>query len=296
MVCSRFVWGIVRTINYAERRRRGTWGAMALVGGVVLPRARWDAWRGLPLVRRVTLTHPGLPGSFDGLRVVQVSDVHAGTFMPPERLFRVRRTVERLDPDLIVFTGDQLDRRDVDAEIFVHGFAGIQAPMGAFGILGNHDHVAGSELAIAALQAVGVAPLVNDAAVLSRAGEDLAVVGVDDPESSDGGGPDFSVIRRHRAAFRLLLAHQPQLWHAGADAGAEVTLAGHTHGGQIVLRRGRVSVARLGTPYVTGPYSRNGRLLYVSRGVGVGAVPIRYGVSAEIDCITLRRGALSIAN
>jgi len=266
---------------------------MALVGGVVLPRARWDAWRGLPVVRRVTLTHPDLPEAFDGLRVVQVSDVHAGTFMPPERLFRVRRTVERLNPDLIVFTGDQLDRRDVDAEIFVHGFAGIQAPLGAFGILGNHDHLAGAELSVAALEAVGVVPLVNDAALVSRGGQDLAVVGLDDPEAVDGSGPDFSAIARIAAGFRLVLAHQPQLWHAAADAGAEVTLSGHTHGGQIVLRRGRLSVARLGTPYVTGPYSRNGRLLYVSRGVGVGAVPIRYGVSAEIDSITLRRGPVS---
>jgi len=268
---------------------------MALVGGVVLPRARWDAWRGLPLIRRVALHHPGLPEAFDGLRIVQVSDLHAGGFMPPERLFRVRRTVEGLDPDLIVFTGDQLDRRDVDAEIFVHGFAGIRAPMGVFGILGNHDHLAGTDLAIAALAAVGVTPLVNDAALLERDGEAIALAGVDDPEATVGPGPDFSALARHEAPFRLLLAHQPQLWPAAAAAGADITLSGHTHGGQITLRHGRVNVARLGTPYVTGPYLRPGHLLYVSRGVGVGAVPIRFGVSAEVDCITLRRGALAAA-
>lgn len=265
------------------------------MGGVLLPRARWHTWRTLPHVRSVTLYHPDLPPSFEGLRIAQISDVHAGTFMPPERLSRVRQVAEALLPDLIVFTGDQLDRRDVDADIFVHGFAGIQAPLGVFGVLGNHDHLAGPELAEAALEAVGATPLINAAAMLERGGARLMLAGVDDPDAEAGRGPDMSVLRRTPADFRLLLSHQPRVWHSAAASGADITLSGHTHGGQIVLRTGRLSVARLGTPYIAGPYLRDDDLLYVSRGIGVGVVPIRYGSPAELDCITLRRGIAAAA-
>jgi uncharacterized protein len=281
----------VRTVTYLnQQHHRRSGRALAMMGGVLLPHAPWNAWHGLPHVRRITLFHPDLPAAFDRLRIVQVSDVHAGTFMPPSRLYRVLEAVQTLRPDLVAFTGDQLDRRDVDAEFFVHGFAGIEAPLGVFGVLGNHDHIAGADLAIAGMQAVGITPLVNQGATIERGGARILVAGVDDPDSPPGCGPDLGVLWRREAAFRLLLCHQPKLWHEAIVAGAHLTLAGHTHGGQIVLHSGNLSVARLSTPYVAGPYVRSGALLYVSRGVGVGAIPIRYGVPPEIDCITLHRG------
>ena len=280
----------MKTINYASRERTSARGPLALVRSVMLPRARWHRGRPLPLVRSVTLYHPKLPLAFEGLRIVQVSDVHAGTFMPPPRLDQVRATVEALAPDLVVFTGDQLDRRDVDADLFVEGFAGISAPLGVFGVLGNHDHLAGAPLALEALKAVGVTPLVNSAAVLEAGGSRVLLAGVDDLEAGPGWGPDFSVLWRTQADFRMLLCHQPRGWSDAFAAGANITLAGHTHGGQIGFRAGDLSVARLGTPFVAGPYLRGEELLYVSRGVGVGAVPIRFGSPPEVDLLTLRRG------
>jgi uncharacterized protein len=258
----------------------------------LLARTRWLEASELPLVRRVALFHPDLPEAFDGLRIAQVADVHAGNFMPPERMARVRGLVEGMEPDLIAFTGDQLDRRDIDAELFVHGFAGITAPLGTFGVLGNHDHQAGVSLALAALDAIGALPLVNAAAVVRRGGARLAVVGVDDLDAGPGCGPDFSVLEQTHADFRLLLCHQPNGWRAGRLAGAELTLAGHTHGGQITVPSRGLNTARLSTPFVAGPYRRQGALLYVSRGVGVGAVPLRFGSLPEVDLITLWRGPL----
>lgn len=280
----------MRTISYLDETTTGYGTALASVGGRLLPRARWTPWRSLPVVRQVTLYHPVLPPEFDGLRIVQVSDVHAGTFMPVRRLHRVSRVAEVLKPDLILFTGDQLDRRETDADIFVQGFAGIDAPLGVYGILGNHDHVAGPDLAVAAMDAAGIVPLVNESATLEREGVRLLLAGVDDPDGR-WDGPDFGVLWRTPAEFRVLLSHQPKTWREGLVAGAHVTLAGHTHGGQIALRAGNVSVARLGTPFIAGPYLSGDDLLYVSRGVGVGAFPIRYGAPPEIDLITLRRGA-----
>jgi hypothetical protein len=284
----------MRAITYLTTRRNLIHkGTFALVGGAILGRSGWLEATELPLLKSVWLSHPALPKAFDGLRIAQVADVHAGAFMPPERLARVRELVERLVPDLVVFTGDQLDRREVDAEIFVHGFAGISAPMGVFGILGNHDHLAGGELAVRALEAVGATPLVNQTAVLQRRRSQLLLAGVDDLDAPPGSGPDYSVLASTPADFRLLLCHQPNGWVAGRLAGAEITLSGHTHGGQIALPTRGVNLARLGTRYIAGPYHRGDAVLYVSRGVGVGAVPLRFGSPPEVDLITLRCGPIA---
>ncbi|MFI5167055.1 MAG: metallophosphoesterase [Thermoanaerobaculales bacterium] len=283
----------MKTVNYLTRRNLLKKGTMALVGGGMIARSGWVEATELPLVRRVTIFHPDLPDAFNGLRLAQVSDLHAGTFMPPDRLARVREIIEALRPDLVVFTGDQLDRRDVDAEYFVHGLAGVEAPFGVFGILGNHDHLAGPRLGIAALEAIGAVPLVNAAATLRRGADKVLLAGVDDLDAIAGWAPDFSVLHSQPADFRLLLCHQPNGWRAARAAGAHVTLAGHTHGGQIALPTRGVNLARLHTPYVAGPYLRGDQILYVSRGVGVGAVPFRFGVPPEVDLITLRRGPLA---
>ncbi len=282
----------MKTTTYLTHRSFSRTRTGARVGGAFLARSRshWMSTSQLPLIRPVSLYHNSLPEAFEGLRIVQVSDVHAGTFMPPERLARVRDMVESLEPDVVFFTGDQLDRRDVDADLFVHGFAGIGAPMGVFGVLGNHDHLAGPELAVAALEAVGITPLVNASAVIERHGARLVVAGIDDIDAAPGWGPDFTVIARTRGDFHIALCHQPNAWYQAWEAGADVTLSGHTHGGQIALPTRIVNPARLMTRFIAGPYLRDEALLYVSRGVGVGALPVRYLAPPEIDLITLRRG------
>jgi predicted MPP superfamily phosphohydrolase len=285
----------MKTITYLTRRNMLKSGAMAFVGGGILARSGWVEATELPKVRRITLVHPLLPPSFDGVRIAQVADVHAGIFMPPERLAMVRSLVEELAPDMVAFTGDQLDRRQLDADFFVQGFAGIDAPLGVFGVLGNHDHLAGPRLALAAMEAVGITPLVNQSAVVERGGDRILVAGVDDLDAAPGWGPDFYAAHHGEAEFRLLLCHQPNGWRAARAAGAHITLSGHTHGGQIAVPSRGLNFARFSTPYIAGPYERGGQLLYVSRGVGVGAVPLRFGVPPEVDLVTLRRGLLAAA-
>jgi hypothetical protein len=242
----------------------------------------------LPQVRHLDLELPQLPYGFDGLRIAQVSDVHAGPYMPTRRMLRIRDLVLALEADLVVFTGDQLDRRPEDGERFAAGFRGIDAPLGVFGILGNHDHMAGSDLAIEALEEAGITPLVNASQVLDRDGVRLALIGVDDVEAPPPRLPAFSIIAQHADAFRLCLCHQPRGWSHALAAGAHLTLAGHTHGGQIALTGRALNMARIQSRYIAGPYRREDAFLYVSRGVGVGAVPVRFGAPAEVDLLTLR--------
>lgn len=227
-----------------------------------------------------------MPTAWDGLRILQISDVHAGPFAPVNRLRLIRKMAQDLEADIIVFTGDQLDRRTSDAEVFARGFEGISAPLGVWGILGNHDHGTSASLALDSMTRAGIYPLVNESVLLSREGVGLSLTGLDDFSSPDG-GPDFSAIQKYPSAFRVCLCHQPAGWINAAAHGAHLTLAGHTHGGQIALTTRRFNAARMETRYIAGPYRRENDFLYVSRGTGVGAIPLRFGAPPEIDLISL---------
>ncbi len=245
----------------------------------------------LPGVRRQRFDLPNLPAAWDGLRILQISDVHAGPYMDAARMTQIRDMAVHLEPDLIVFTGDQMDRRSSDANLFVRGFSGISAPMGVWGILGNHDHFIDPRRSEWALEAAGIQPLVNNGVSFERDGASLAIVGIEDLQARGGRGPDFSVLGSYPTSYRLCLCHQPQGWHQAVAAGAHLTLSGHTHGGQIALTGRHLNVARFSTRYIAGPYRREEAFLYVSRGVGVGAVPVRVGAPPEIDLLTLRSPA-----
>lgn len=276
-----------------RRARKRTFGRARRLSAS-MPRATATVARTLPMprLRHHCLTLPQLPYEWEGLRIAQIADVHAGPFMPIERMTSVVELVMAERPDLIVFTGDQLDRHPSDADLFSEGFQGLDAPMGVWGILGNHDHYFDPEISVRALQRAGIEPLVNRSVSLERDGSRLVLAGVDDLWASSSRGPDFSVIRSDRstsAAFRVCLCHQPQGWLQAAEAGAHLTLAGHTHGGQIVLTHPRLSIARLHTRFIAGPYRRDDAFLYVSRGIGVGALPVRVGAPREVDILTLRR-------
>jgi predicted MPP superfamily phosphohydrolase len=267
--------------------------SLSAAGSLGFASSGFAAARSLPGLRHVTLELPCLPAALDGITILQIADVHAGLYMPVERMQRIHDIVAALPVDVIVFSGDQIDRRPIDAHMFTEGFRGISAPLGVYGVLGNHDYYVSQRRAISTLTDAGITPLVNRSAIIERDGARLALVGLDDLWSP-AGGPDFSLLERPRDAFRVCLCHQPQGWDAARAAGAHLTLAGHTHGGQIALPTRNVNVARLQTRYVAGPYHADDATLYVSRGIGVGAVPVRVGAPPEIDVITLRATAAAV--
>jgi predicted MPP superfamily phosphohydrolase len=216
------------------RRRFLTSASIAAAGSLGVSSMGYASTQALPGLRAITLDLPTLPPQWDGLRVLQVADVHAGTYMSADRMLRIRDLANSLPADLVVFTGDQIDRRRDDADLFVRGFAGITAPLGVFGVLGNHDYRVSPRRAIWTLETAGITPLVNRSVVLDRRGDALAVIGVDDLLAPPGRGPDFSVLGSHPGAFRLLLCHQPQGWDAARAWGADLACRPHP-GGQIAL-------------------------------------------------------------
>lgn len=279
-------------------------GARAAAGGsaallVLLGVAGYAGTRRL-VVRRLTFAFPDLPAAFDGLTVAHLSDLHVGPHTPPRLLARVRRTVEEAAPDLVVYTGDQVDDYARDTEPFAAAFEGLRGPLGAVAVAGNHDVYAGWTNVRRGLEAMGLTVLVNEAAPLTRGGATLWVAGTGDPAGDAwhaGGGADAApdvdatLADVPRGAFVLALAHNPALWPALARRGVSLTLSGHTHYGQIAVPALDWCLASLFLDHAMGTHRDGAARLYIHPGTGYWGLPLRLGAWPEVALVTLRRDA-----
>ena len=252
-----------------------------------------------PEIVRHHFHFPSLPAGLDGLRIVQISDLHAGPLVHPDQVARWRRLAEAERPELLLVTGDIVDSLPEEGEAFVDAFKGFKAPMGIFAILGNHDYFTDPRPIWRSLEAMGVEFLENRHKVLERNGALLALVGLQDGMArhghfrniryGPGPSPELAIQGMPATAWPLCLSHRPSDWHLARRTGARLTLSGHTHGGQVNLIPG-VSSALIMGPYTHGLYTKGDDHLYVNRGLGVVGLPVRIGAPPEITVITLRRG------
>ena len=288
----------------------GRWSALvALVVGALILFAGWIGSRRL-VVREVEARVPGLPAAFDGLRVVQLSDLHVGPQTSRRFLARAARAAATLRPDLIVLTGDLVDDRAEDVTGFaawVGELQGIAAPqLGTVLIPGNHDVYAGWAAVAQGLRRLTTARvLVNDVHVIRRGGASLALLGTGDPAAGGAGGArrvvespggaESAAVDLGRAFARVpagvpvvAFAHNPALWPALVERGAALTLSGHTHWGQFALPRRGWSLASPFLEHAMGGYQQGDALLYVHPGTGFWGVPFRIGAYPEVAAVTLR--------
>ena len=237
-----------------------------------------------PDIIRLELSFPDLPPGLDGLRLVQISDLHAGPLVLPWQVQRWRRLAEGERPDLLVITGDMVDSLPHEAGVVADAFRGFRAPLGCYAILGNHDYYSDAEAVSDAVRAAGVTLLVNEGRVIRPGdGGGFALLGLDDQWSHKYGGPgprlSPALARISPDLPRILLSHQPDTFEHYAGRVA-LQLSGHTHGGQI-------RPANLVLKWVAGRYERDGSTLYVNRGFGVAGPPARLGVPPELTKIIL---------
>jgi uncharacterized protein len=238
--------------------------------------------------RRIALAR--LPKAFEGFRIAQLSDIHISSFMPSDQIRRCVTMTNQLETDLVVLTGDYLSWDPAAQEEVVQALAGLRAPYGVFGCLGNHEVITETEESITRLFAAqDIRILRQERAPIQLQGETLNLIGVDDSQ------PDLKGVERlvMPDTVNILLVHNigADFDHA-VELGIDLTLMGHTHGGQLsleFLRRG-LSFARLETPYVSGWYEKSRGRLYVNRGIGTTLVPIRVGARPEITVFELVRG------
>ncbi|BBM68517.1 metallophosphoesterase [Rhodothermus marinus] len=251
------------------------------------------------VVHHRTFRFPTLPPALDGLRIVQLSDLHIGPHTSRWLLRRIAQAVEAAAPDLIVFTGDQVDDYAADARLFVDAFGSLRAPLGVWAIAGNHDIFAGWHAVRHTLESAGFIVPVNEARAVSYRGARFWVVGLGDPAGSFwpyGGGaeavPDVARALQHvpDGAFVVALAHNPALWPELARRGVALTLSGHTHHGQVSIPALRWCLASPFVRFAMGCYRYRDAVLYVHPGSNYWGLPLRLGAWPEVTVITLRRG------
>jgi uncharacterized protein len=248
-----------------------------------------------------TIRLPRLPRAFEGFRICQLSDIHIGPFMPAEEIRKYVAIANAQKPDMVVLTGDFVTFDPGTVEAVVEALSGLRAPFGVYGCLGNHEAWAGVEDAITqSFRQTGVQILRGaNVPVVSTHGESFNLIGVDF-QSSRRFGPSAPVKRLlgniegviDRDRVNILLSHNPDTFDRAAELGIDLSLAGHTHGGQVALEfiSPEVAPSRLVTPYVAGWFGKAGGQLYVNRGIGTIFIPIRLGAPPELTVYGLSRG------
>jgi uncharacterized protein len=277
-----------------QRRSRGAWRLAPLIL-VVLVLGGWAFWfepRRL-VVHASTLDVPHWPEALRGTRVALLSDLHVGS--PYWHLPQLEQLVERVNrerPDLVLLAGDyQINGIPfgewVDAESIAHVLGRLEAPLGVVAVLGNHDWWNDGQRTRRAFEREGIVVLENEAHAVSRAGNRFFIVGLAD-QLTRRVRLDPPLAQVPAGAPFVVLAHEPDIFRAVPER-ASLTLAGHTHGGQVRLPFvGRLVVpSRYGQAYAAGHIVEKGRHLFVTTGVGTSVWPVRFGVPPEIALLTL---------
>jgi predicted MPP superfamily phosphohydrolase len=228
----------------------------------------------------------GLPRAFCGLTLLLVTDIHAGPFVSTSVLRRTFRRLMDLEPDLIVLGGDLTTARIEEFDQQAEAFGLLQAPLGCFAVMGNHDYYNKQpEELRRRIEASGIAVLQNRAIELKLGGEGLFLAGVDDLIL---GTPDLEAALRGTRAPVVLVSHNPDLFFDAARAGVALMLSGHTHAGQVRIPGLPVLVRQSRYRLDEGRFRVGGTELVVSRGLGAVGVPWRLACPPEAVLLRLR--------
>lgn len=255
-------------------------------------------------VKELEYTSSRLPKAFDGYRLLQISDLHLGSWMgSEEKIEKLVELINKQQADVILFTGDLVNQRSGELSTFTPILSRLQAPHGVYSVLGNHDYgdyyrwnspqekSDNLQNLIHQQAAMGWQLLNNEHRFLYRQNDSIALIGVE-----NDGEPPFSQHAQLTEArqgtdsvFSILMSHNPTHWRREVlpQSNIDLMLAGHTHAMQSVIF-GR-SLAELKYPEWRGFYYEGERALYVNVGIGYVGLPFRFGANPEITVITLRK-------
>jgi hypothetical protein len=273
----------------SEHALIATAGVPVVLGGslVAMVFGAAAAFRG-PRIERIDVPVAGLHPDLEGLRIVQISDLHVGPNIGRRYVQRVVDLSRSLRPDVVVLTGDIVDGPVERLAPQVAPLAELARDGRGFFILGNHDCYAGPESWIAHWRQTGMRVLLNSHEIVRQGNARLLIGGVVDPAYGKA-RPDANaaIAGSAEADFRLLLAHNPRLAPLGAAAGFDLQLSGHTHAGQFFPWT--LAVRLVHAPHVAG-LSREGNMtVYVSAGTGTWGPPVRFGTNPELTLVRLVR-------
>lgn len=264
-------------------------GAACAGAGVGL----WQA-RGPFEITQTEIVLENLPASFDGYRIVQVSDIHVGPTIKRGFVERIVERINELEADLVAVTGDLVDGSLDYLSEEVAALGAVNSKDGAFFVTGNHEYYSGASQWVRYLESIGISPLMNEHRVIQRGADALIVAGVTDYsahryEESHRSDVERALRGVHPQQCKLLLAHQPRSVFDAAKAGVDLQISGHTHNGQMFPFNFFVAMAQ---PYMKGlarvVESKRPMWIYVHRGTGYWGPPNRLGIAPEVAVLTLR--------
>lgn len=290
------IWKLVANPNYQPITRKSFMRkAVRAVGGLVglgigagVYGYAWE--RDALQVERLSVTLSGLPKSFTGTKLVHFSDVHLGHFLEPQDLQRIVDRIMAEQPDMICFTGDLVDEDTRVLALAVPILSQLQAPLGKYAVLGNHDYRAREQMAVRnAWAASGFEVLDNRNVSVTKNDEKLYIAGVDDVLH---GAPNMrqAVTAIPEGQTVILLAHEPDFADEAANHPVQLQLSGHSHGGQVRLPLiGHLLTPKLARKYVQGMYrvGNHSMQVYTNRGIGTTILPVRFFCRPELTVLTL---------
>jgi predicted MPP superfamily phosphohydrolase len=244
-------------------------------------------------VREIDVPLPGLPLDLDGLRILQLSDIHLSAFLREAELARVIDMAIELRPHVAVVTGDLISSRGDPLDACIRQLARLKSDAGIFACMGNHERYARAERHAAEAGArAGIRFLRSEAQALRFGSSVFNLAGVDYQSLADKGkylrGAERLMVP---GAMNVLLSHNPDVFPVAARQGYNLLLAGHTHGGQVTVEilDQSINPARFFTPYVYGLFRSGASAAYVTRGIGTIGIPARVGAPPEISVLRLRK-------
>jgi hypothetical protein len=238
-------------------------------------------------VERREITLRRLPREMDGLRIVQLSDIHHSPFTGSEQIKSAIETANSLEADIVALTGDYVSHEREYAAPCAEMLGRLRARFGVYAVLGNHDHWTDAPLITDLFRLQGIRMLVNEGMRFELRGASFWLAGVDDTMV---GQEDLSLALAGSRAdeMKLLLAHNPIILRRAARAGVDLVLSGHTHGGQVTWRSERSASGRPRRRLLRGLGRQGETQIYVTRGLGTVVLPIRYGCPPEVSLLELR--------
>jgi predicted MPP superfamily phosphohydrolase len=247
--------------------------------------------RGVARVVDVEVPVDRLPPSLVGFTIAQVSDVHVGPTIKRDFVERIVARVNALEPDMVALTGDLVDGSVAQLSAHTAPLADLRSRHGTYAVTGNHEYYSGAHAWIGELERLGAHVLVNENVVLDHDGAAIAVAGVTDFSAhhfdpSHRSDPKRAMRGVPADAVKVLLAHQPRSAASALDAGYDLQLSGHTHGGQFWPWN---LFVRLQQPFTAGLHRLGRMWVYISRGTGYWGPPMRFGIPSEITRIRLVR-------
>ena len=302
-----YLWQVLSFNKGSEEASPDTGRRMfmkVLTSSVVLPLAGCSVYgayveRDKVEVTEEDLFYKDLPKDLDGFIITQVSDIHAGPFMDGYRLKGFVEKMNALESDIVVITGDIINWGSTFIAEAIDALSGLKAKKGVFAVLGNHDFYGDLKALCSNLEKSGVQILRNRFEKIYNVdkGSCFYLAGIDDPRGSWYLNEDFPFVKETlkdvpKDGFKVLLSHRPNVFDLAAKQGVHLILAGHTHGGQIILPSisgHGLSLASMAYEHDYGLYQKENAFLYVNKGLGVVGPPVRVNCPREITRIVLRK-------